>query len=160
MSTSAERGGQSKCFHFVPMGIEPHTDVRQETGCIWNCIVPYYIVQYVHYFQLDSEVCIQWTLYYPMRPQEKIYEWQWRNATDAGRSVTTLRRLYVQITVILYRTYSFCGRKVITYSKSTHREYVISDAVTVYYGQVHFILYYAICCNTIFCNAICWLTAL
>jgi len=35
---------------------------------------------------MSSEVCIQWTLYYPMRPRERICEWQWSDATDAGRS--------------------------------------------------------------------------
>jgi len=39
-----------------------------------------------YYFRWDFEVCIRWTLYYPMRPQERIYQWQWCDATDSGRS--------------------------------------------------------------------------
>jgi len=42
------------------------------------------------YFRQDSEVCIRWTLYYPMSPWERIYEWKGRNTTDAG-SQTRLR---------------------------------------------------------------------
>lgn len=34
----------------------------------------------------DSEVCIWWALYDPMRPYRRIYKWQWRNATDASWS--------------------------------------------------------------------------
>jgi len=34
----------------------------------------------------DYEVCIRWTLYYPMRPRERICEWWWSDATDAGRA--------------------------------------------------------------------------
>ncbi len=85
-------------------------DTLSVSGCIWNCILPYYIVgensmwqknmteftalmkelakstQMTYYFWHDSEVCIGWTLYYPMRPRERIYEWQRSNVTDAGRS--------------------------------------------------------------------------
>jgi len=35
------------------------------------------------FVQWDSEVCIRWTLYYPMRPQETSYEWQWSDATSS-----------------------------------------------------------------------------
>lgn len=31
---------------------------------------------------LDSEVGIRWTLFYPNGPQKWIYKWQWNNKTD------------------------------------------------------------------------------
>lgn len=37
------------------------------------------------YFCQDSEVCIWCTLYYPIRPHERICEWQWSDTTDTGR---------------------------------------------------------------------------
>lgn len=37
-------------------------------------------------FQWKSEVHIQWPLYFPMRPRERIFECQWSDATHTGKS--------------------------------------------------------------------------
>jgi len=40
----------------------------------------------MNYYLQVSEVCIWWTLNYPMRPWERICQCQWSDATDVGRS--------------------------------------------------------------------------
>ncbi len=60
---------------------------------------------------------------YPMRPQERICEWQWSNGTDAGshdNKENVDRPDYITGNthfILQYRTYGFISCKVITYSK-------------------------------------------
>ncbi len=37
-------------------------------------------------FCRDTEMCMRWTFYYPMRPRERSCKWQWSDTTDVGRS--------------------------------------------------------------------------
>lgn len=68
-----------------------------------------------------SEVCIWWTLYYPIRQWENICEWHWSNPTDTSHIIDVTSRLYLYYTFILYKIYFFNYREVII-QKSPHSE--------------------------------------
>ncbi len=68
------------------------------------------------------------TLYYSMRLQKKICEWQWSDGADSATcsSRLTLLRMYIWITfllhtVILYRTYIV----IVTHQLQTQRKYLV-----------------------------------
>lgn len=72
-------------------------------GCIWNRILLYYMVREKHYIKRvvclklqKTEVCIQCTLYFPMKPR-------WIK--------------FVLHTFLLYRTFFLYFSEVFTYSK-------------------------------------------
>lgn len=80
-------------------------------------IFPYYIVwkkkkNSMH--SIHTIVFKKLRFWSPMRPKERIYEWQWSDASDAGRSrdsnsmAIVVRRYFIhtaQPTFILYRMY-------------------------------------------------------
>jgi len=80
------------------------------------------------YFWRDSEVCIQQTLKYPMRPWERICELSEALQLtlvghNKGNNANVVRPDYIHST-------QYSGRGVITQNKHTH-DYVISDAADI-----------------------------
>lgn len=83
-------------WKYVRMHLKSHTSQlysRWRTICEQNSMsgITLFIKQLAkslwmtHYFRRDSEICIWWTLFYPMSPQKRICEWQESNTSDAGR---------------------------------------------------------------------------
>ncbi len=71
--------------------LKSHTSLlysRWKTVCELSSMSDFtvFIKQINYYFWQDTEVCIQWAVYYPVRPQERFCEWQWSDTTDTHGS--------------------------------------------------------------------------
>lgn len=92
---------------------------RWKTACENISVFEFMVFIFWLFTSVGIEVCTHWPLYYFIRPQKRICEWQWQLTLVGHMSVTTWRIQYVQTTFILYRTFYFNSHKTNTHSKST-----------------------------------------
>lgn len=138
-------------WKYVRMHLKSHTSQlysRWQTICEQNSMsgITLFIKQLAkslwmtHYFRQDSEVCIWWTLFYPMSPQRGFVNG--RKATHLTQvgymTMTTWQMENVPITFILYtvnhieQPFLLVSTLLLVQNMCTVREYVISDAAHLY----------------------------
>ncbi len=69
--------------------------VHMPTSILWKTVHEKSCVSEFVVFKKEQEAKSTWlttsteTLYYPLRPQERIFKWQWRDSTDTGHVTVT-----------------------------------------------------------------------